>query len=556
MFSSSQNRYYNVQTYYCQIFILVMILSSSSFANILSQLEEYEQTGITITDEDFQKLVWERKQGISGIHKNIEPNFMIPADENMICNWANLSQKDKNRLIDKQEDMFRQGKITMIVMAGGEATRFGGPKLFVSVSEDLGEFLHIKAANLNWIKNTYQTTIPMYILSSEKRLQEFKLALSQRNYYGFKSENFRWFVQGTVDTFIPTDDELKANFQGQELNMYLSFASYLRQINPDGIYRFQGKRRKVPGGHFDTIATFIISGLFNEALEKGIEYALIVNIDNLQAILKNDGMIAYFAEQGDEIGFLLAEKNMMMSIKEKDSDKILQNKLIVRFHDNTLSFDGLHEYIQQAEKNGYRYIIDQANKKVDVYDLNTGKLLAIKTTIKPEIGGTLVQLANEKGEPISSPIIKEGFELPYDFDHANAPFFNTNTIVLKLRSLFKFLDITYEKLNKMNFEERATLVREKLNKKIKANFEFKHHEVEGEYPEFGIVKNGKTKILVTQVTRLMLQISHIQGAKVGYLFAPRNSIFAPVKEPEDKQIAAQKNRVLLQQFTLYNSPYR
>lgn len=539
-----------------KIFILLIVSfilpSLNSFASLLSQIEESEQTAITITDEDFQKLVWEREQGLVGFHKNVDSTPMIPAAESAVLNWANLSPAEKNRLIYKQEEMFRQGKITMIVMAGGEATRFGGPKTFVSVSEDLGEFLHIKAANLNWMKNTYKTHVPMYILSSEKRLQEFKTALSQRKYYGFNPEDFNWFVQGTVDTFIPTDEELHANFQGQELHMHLNYASHLRQSNPDGIYRFKGERRKVPGGHFDAIATFIISGLFNAALEHGIEYASVVNIDNLQAILKNDGMIAYFAEQGDDIGFLLAEKNLNMSIKEKDTDKNLQNKLIVRFRDNVLSFDGLQEYTQQAEKDGYRYVINQENKTIDVYHIASGQQIETIVSIKPETGGTLVQLANEKGEPIGTPIMKEGFELPPHFDHVNAPFFNTNTIILNLKSLLTFLGISKDELIQMNFENRSNLVREKLMSQIKANFEFKNHEVDGEYPECGVVKNGKTKIPVVQVTRIMLQAAHIQNAKIGYLFAPRASVFAPVKEPEDKQIAAQRNRASLQRFTLYN----
>jgi hypothetical protein len=528
-----------------------VIFSSDSFASPSSRIEESEQTAITITNEDFQKLVWEREQGWIGFHKNVDPSPMIPATESAVLNWANLPPVEKNRLIYKQEEMFRQGKVTMIVMAGGEATRFGGPKTFVAVSEDLGEFLHIKAANLNWMRNNHKANVPMYILSSEKRLKEFKAALTQRKFYGFKSEDFRWYVQGTVDTFIPADEELKANFKGQELDMHLAFASHLRQANPDGIYRFNGECRKVPGGHFDAIAAFIISGLLNEALEQGIEYASVVNIDNLQAILKNDGMIAYFAEQGDDIGFLLAEKNLNMTIKEKNTDKVLQNKLIVRFRDNIISFDGLQEYTQQGEKEGYRYVINQASKTVDVYHIASGKQIETKIAIKPETGGTLVQLANEDGEPIGVPIMKEGFELPSDFDHVNAPFFNTNTIILNLKSLLKFLDISQEGLAQMNFEERTALVREKLMSQIKANFEFKNHEVDGEYPELGIVKNGKTKIAVVQVTRIMLQAAHIQGAKVGYIFAPRASVFAPVKEPEDKQIAAQKNRASLQRFTLY-----
>lgn len=524
------------------------IFSPSYFTHSLSSMEN-EQTAITITDKDFQHLVWEREQGIAGFHKNIDPNPMIPAPENAVFNWSHLPVSERERLVKKQEEMFRQGKISMIVMAGGEATRFGGPKPFVLVSDDLGEFLKIKAANLHWIRNTYGTTIPMYVLSSEKRLEEFKTALTERYYYGLKADDFRWYVQGTIDTFIPSNAELEANFKEEALKDQLTYASTLRQINPDGIYRFQGERRKIPAGHFDAIAAFIISGLLSEALSQGIEFAPIVNIDNLQAILKNDGMIAYVAEQESDFGFILAEKNLNCMIRDALTHKVVQKKLIVRFRDNVLSFDGLQEFIQEAESEGYRYVINLERKTVDVYNIATGQKMQTTNIITSETGGTLIQPTDEKGRAIGKPIMKEGFELPLDFDHANAPFFNTNTIIINLRSLLKFLDLSQEQLAKMNFDERSVLVREKLIKQVKANFEFKHHEIKGEYPDLGVVKNGHTKILVIQLTRIMLQTAHLKGAKVSYIFAPRSSVFAPVKELEDKQSAAKNHRESLKQFT-------
>jgi hypothetical protein len=541
--------------------LLTLACSAFGFAQAESSvnqhsinLQENERTAVTIIDDDFQQLLWERAQDLAGFHKNIDPTPMRPAAESAVLNWLHLPMKERNRLITKQEEMLRQGKITLIVMAGGEATRFGGPKTFVSVSDDLGEFLEIKAANLNWVRKTYGTDIPLYILSSEKRLDEFKTALLERNYYGLSPKDFRWFVQGTVDTFIPTDEEIKAYFKEEEVATYLSYAAAARQANPDGIYRFQGEPRKVPGGHFDAIAAFVISGLFSEALARGIEFAPIVNIDNLQAILKNDGMIAYFAERGDDFGFLLAEKNLNFTIIDQATGKVLQHKLIVRFRDGVLSFDGLEEFSQQAEREGYRYVINQERKTVDVYLATTGQLVETQLIVKPEAGGTLVQRTNAKGEAMGDPIMKEGFELPAHFDHANAPFFNTNTLVLNLKSLLKFLGISQAQLAQMNFEERSLLVRQRLIRQIKANFEFKNHEVDGEYPDLGVVKNGKTKIPVVQMTRILLQAAHLKGAKVGYIFAPRSSVFAPVKEPEDKASAAASNRELLKPFTLYARP--
>lgn len=538
-----------------KIFLLIhfLITFHQSIAQNCSTTE-YERSAITLTDEDFQTLVKQREKGLAGFHLNVDSIPIIPAQENIVLNWAALDPVEKDLLSRKQEKMFRQGKITLLVLAGGEATRFGCPKPFISVTDDLGEFLEIKAANLNWVHKSYGTEVPLYILASEKRLHDFKKDLSKRHYYGMEPSVFQWFTQGTVDTFIPTDAELKANFNGDELKKYLIYTAALRQANPDGIYRFKGERRKIPAGHFDAIASFIISGLFSDALNLGIEFVSVVNIDNLQAVLKNDGMIAYFAERGDDIGFLLTEKNLYLTISDKEKNIILQHNLIVRFRDNVLSFDSLNEFIGEAVQDGYKYVINQETKTVDVFDITTDQFIETQIAIKSEIGGTLVQPANEKGEAIGVPIMKEGFEIPKNFDHARAPFFNTNTLILNLKGFLKFLNVSEKDLAEMNFDQRSVLVRENLIKQIKPNFEFKNHEVDGEYPDFGIVKNGKTKILVSQVTRIMLQAAHLNGAKIGYIFAPRNSVWTPVREPEDKNVAAKKSQESLKQFTLYPIP--
>lgn len=533
-------------------------LKEMEFYSDKAMLSEGEKTALTVTDEDFKQLVDQRNAGEVGFHKNVDMRKVVPASAEAVNLWENLSEAEVNRLKDVQREMYSQGKIAPIIMAGGEATRFGGPKTFVKVSDGLGDFLEVKAANLNWLKETFGATVPLYLLSSEKRIEEFKSQLQDRNYYGMSKDDFQWFVQGVVDTFIPTDEEIEANGSMKDKQKYKDMAAKLRELNPDGIYRYEGQERKVPAGHLDAVSSFIISGRMSDALNQGVEFVPVFNIDNLQAILKDDGVIAHFAESGNDFGFILAEKNMTYTIKNSLTGENGQ-KVLVRFRDKVISFDGINEFKNQAEKDGIRYEIDEVNKTLRIINANTSESIKSEVEVKPETGGTLVEYVDENGQKTGEVTMKEGFELQSDFDHANAPFFNTNTIIMKIESLLKFLNVTKVELAAMSFEERSQLVRDKLVKTIKPNFEFKKHVVPGSHPELGDVKKSEidgvlqdvTEIPVSQVTRIMLQVAHIKDAKVGYYNMERSSIFAPVKEPEDLLIAATNNAESLKNVTIY-----
>lgn len=519
------------------------------FAGDKSPNDEWEPipTAVTITDADFNELVEMRGRGEAGLHKNVDSTPVVPASEDAVLSWNQLSDSEKDRLKRKEREMYEQGLIAPVIMVGGEATRFGGPKTFVKVSDELGEFLGIKAENLRWVRQEFGTDVPMFLLSSDKRIDEFRQALAEREFYGLPPDAYQWFIQGTVNTFIPTEEEIAFAFKGEEAEKQRAWASRLRSENPDGVYRFQGEERRVPAGHLDAVSSFIISGKFSEALARGIEYVPVFNIDNLQAVLKNDGIIAHFAEQDGDFGFLLAEKNLAFTVTHEDGTEVKMN---VRFRDNVVSFDGITEYQGEAVKDGFRYVINHQDRRIDVFDAETNAPVSVTQKIKPETGGTLVQPVDENGRPAGQPVLREGFELAPDFDHASAPFFNTNTVILRLKSLLKFLGVSQEELAAMNFEQRSELVRERLVKQIKANFEFKKHTVDGEYPQYGAVKDGQTEITVSQVTRIMLQTAHIQGANVEYYSLSRAEIFAPVKQPEDLAVAAENNREALKAVTL------
>lgn len=355
---------------------------------------------VTVTEADVRELLSARRQGLAGVHRNINPVPVVPASEESVCGWAGLSSGEKAKLRAEEARMFASGKIGMIVMAGGEATRFGGPKAFVKVSDELGDFLAIKAANLKYIRRRFGAKIPMYLLASEKRLAQFQQALKERRYYGLSSEDFLWYVQGTVDSFIPTHEEIGAFYRDPaEREIFGNFISRMREMNPDGIYRFRGDRRLMPAGHFDAVASFIISGRMTDALSRGLEYVGVFNIDNLQALLKNEGYFAHFAASGADFAFILAEKNLVF-LPNAAGGRSLPQKILVRLHDRVISFDGIEEFEGECVRDGLRLVIDRERRTVLVFDAQTGRQLDATFRVKAETGGTLVQPVDADGRPL------------------------------------------------------------------------------------------------------------------------------------------------------------
>ena len=537
-------------------------LSDSNTFSIL--FDKNERPVVTVTTDDFSRVVMDRQQGKLGVDKNVETRALIPPSQDIInqrvLEWANLTESERVRLIAKEVDMFQKGLVAAIIMAGGEATRYGGPKAFKEVTPELGEFLGIKADNLRWFINTFGKEVPLFLLSSETRIESFKQQLAQRNFYGLKESLFKWYVQGSVDTFIPTDAEIDTLSVGAELKeKFKKAAALLRQENPDGIYRFQGKKRPVVPGHLDAVSAFIISGRLTDALEAGIEYLPVFNIDNLKAILKNQGLYAQFAESGADFGFILAEKNIVFEFENLiDSAKKIP-KVFVRFKENVISLDDVEVFQGEVTKDGYRFVINTFSKTVDVIDVLSGEVVGKVIKKKPETGGTLVQYG-DSGEVT----MKEGFELPASFPHELAPFFNSNTVLIRAKSLLRILGLPeneegISKLKNMSFDERSSLVREKIVKQVRANFELKEHAVEGDFNEYGKVEENKltgrkeTKINVSQITRIMLQVAQLSDVKVQYYFMPRFGDFAPVKTPDDAIGAARNSADDLKKYTLKNS---
>lgn len=108
-----------------------------------------------------------------------------------------MDRKDEYR--ERGRGMIRAGSVGAVLLAGGMGTRLGfdRPKgaVNVGVSREVFVFECI-IKNLLETVNDARSTIPLYIMTSEKNDEATKTFLDAYHYFGYPKEHIRFFTQG------------------------------------------------------------------------------------------------------------------------------------------------------------------------------------------------------------------------------------------------------------------------------------------------------------------------------------------------------------------------
>jgi UDP-N-acetylglucosamine/UDP-N-acetylgalactosamine diphosphorylase len=157
------------------------------------------------------------------------------------------------------EHAYRDGRVAVLVVAGGQGTRLGfpGPKGCLPLAPHSGKSIYqLQAEKLLSLSRRVGETIPFLVMTSPATDAETRAFFAEHGGFGLAEGQTRFFVQGTLPSLDPRGKALLAA-PGRLLE------------NPDG-----------HGGSFTALAA---GGILDELRGAGVTHLVYVQVDNVLA---------------------------------------------------------------------------------------------------------------------------------------------------------------------------------------------------------------------------------------------------------------------------------
>ena len=208
---------------------------------------------------------------------------LSPAKE--IPTLATGARADELRALG--EKALREGKVAVVVLNGGMATRFGGVVKGTVDVFDGKSFLELKAQDVKRASEKYETEIPLVLMNSFATRDATMQHVAQRDHLGLARDQILTFDQ-TISVRINQDGSI---FVGDD-----------------------GKPSYHAPGHGDFFEGIRKSGVLKELRDRGVEVILFSNVDNLGATI-DPLIIGHHIDAGVAMTAELVEKRQSGSGK-------------------------------------------------------------------------------------------------------------------------------------------------------------------------------------------------------------------------------------------------
>jgi UTP--glucose-1-phosphate uridylyltransferase len=180
---------------------------------------------------------------------------ITPTDEIVTATWTD---PEARRVRELGSAALAAGRVAVVVLNGGMATRFGGAVKGVVEALDGASFLALKAEDVRRASEDFGAPIPLALMNSFATDAKTKEHLQQHRRFGLDASQLTTFTQSIVPR-LHTDGSLF--------------------VGPDG------RPSYCAPGHGDFFRSLRVSGLLARWLEHGIEQVLFSNVDNLAATI-------------------------------------------------------------------------------------------------------------------------------------------------------------------------------------------------------------------------------------------------------------------------------
>jgi UDP-N-acetylglucosamine/UDP-N-acetylgalactosamine diphosphorylase len=263
------------------------------------------------------------------------------------------------------EQLLREGKVGIILVAGGQGTRLGysGPKGKFPVTPVRRKtlFQH-HAEKILAIRRRYGVRIPWYIMTSEANDTETRQFFEENGYFGLPAEDVFFFRQDMIPS-----------------------------VSPGGKLLLERKDRIFtnPNGHGGTLQALFRSGALDDMRKRGIEELFYFQVDNVLVKICDPVFIGYHVQRCADMSCKIIPKldpyekvgvvgvlNGKVTVIEYSD--LTEEEMLARNPDGSLVFGAgsiaIHmirrDFIERLTSGDLRLPYHRAHKKIPYLDEN------------------------------------------------------------------------------------------------------------------------------------------------------------------------------------------
>ncbi len=182
------------------------------------------------------------------------------------------------------EALLRAGRLALLVVAGGQATRLGfqGPKGAFPIGPLTGRTLfELQAQKIRGLGRRFARPLPWYVMTSPATEAATRALFERHAYFGLPPEDVFLFRQGTVQSF---------DFEGR-----------LLLERPDRIF-------ENPDGHGGSLPALLASGALEDMEGRGVDTIFYYQVDNPLVRIADPVYLGFHDATGSEMSCKVVRK--------------------------------------------------------------------------------------------------------------------------------------------------------------------------------------------------------------------------------------------------------
>ncbi len=234
-------------------------------------LDEAAKAALLAQIETLDFAAIKRMQGILAGANAVAESASTPFEPAPVAELGHLAH---TAAVSKGEALLREGKVAVLVVAGGQGSRLGyeGPKGAypigpVTASHSLFWYHTRKIVGLT---KTYGKPVPFYIMTSDTNNAATVAHFEENGYFGMNPEDVHFFIQGMWPALTP-EGKIILDTPG---HIFMS-----------------------PDGHGGTLAALDRSGALADMTKRGIEQVFFFQVDNPMVEVADPAFVGFHATQ-------------------------------------------------------------------------------------------------------------------------------------------------------------------------------------------------------------------------------------------------------------------